>query len=458
MLAVIRRRLTPTSCRWARSPGGQPSRDVRRVPARRLRLPGAARPSRWPSTTTRSLRHTSTGGSSTEARLQAEIAAQTRAGVLHPVFAGSAATGAGVADLMAGIGALLPATAPDSTRRAFRPGVQGRAGRGWGEGGIRPDVRRLGRCPDSCSTARRPLGQGRRASSCSSRASGSAQTRLVAGQIGRLHGLGAVRVGDGFGTGARPRSTTSHRPRSRRRSTAVRPDAGPGAARGASPAGRPGPPDRRRTPARTGCPRCRSTVVCSKRCWARPSRRSTASRWSSLMRACCTSSDPRRRDGGRAAQHRVEPVPGHHRSADRTGSARLRARASSSTPRRTTCRCTCSEAPRASRQRSPSTSRRALARGWYGWQVTDCVVTLFECGYSIRRRAAVQTRPAQHVIRLPEGDAGRGRAGAGAGPDGGLRASAAGTAGGTDRDVAARPARGHSMGRRAGRPDRRGAT
>ena len=26
--------------------------------------------------------------------------------------------------------------------------------------------------------------------------------------------------------------------------------------------------------------------------------------------------------------------------------------------------------------------RRALARGRYGWQVTDCVVTLVECGYS----------------------------------------------------------------------------
>src|SRR5689334_14016618 len=44
--------------------------------------------------------------------LHRDLAAQTAAGLLHPVYAGSAATGAGVPDLMAGIADLLPVPAP----------------------------------------------------------------------------------------------------------------------------------------------------------------------------------------------------------------------------------------------------------------------------------------------------------------------------------------------------------
>jgi ribosomal protection tetracycline resistance protein len=47
------------------------------------------------------------------ARLRAELAEQTRAALVHPVFFGSAATGAGVDVLMAGIAELLPAAAGD---------------------------------------------------------------------------------------------------------------------------------------------------------------------------------------------------------------------------------------------------------------------------------------------------------------------------------------------------------
>jgi ribosomal protection tetracycline resistance protein len=46
-------------------------------------------------------------------RLRAELAAQTAHGDVHPVFFGSAITGAGVADLTAGIAELLPAAAGD---------------------------------------------------------------------------------------------------------------------------------------------------------------------------------------------------------------------------------------------------------------------------------------------------------------------------------------------------------
>ncbi len=48
------------------------------------------------------------GASVSGSKLRAAISAQTIAGLLHPVFAGSAATGAGVGDLMASLSTLLP--------------------------------------------------------------------------------------------------------------------------------------------------------------------------------------------------------------------------------------------------------------------------------------------------------------------------------------------------------------
>src|SRR5215468_3238195 len=47
-------------------------------------------------------------------RLRRELAAQTRRALVHPVFFGSAATGAGVPDLMAGLAELLPAGTGDA--------------------------------------------------------------------------------------------------------------------------------------------------------------------------------------------------------------------------------------------------------------------------------------------------------------------------------------------------------
>ncbi len=48
-----------------------------------------------------------------DTRLKAELATQTKSGQVHPVFFGSAITGAGVEPLMAGIADLLPASAGD---------------------------------------------------------------------------------------------------------------------------------------------------------------------------------------------------------------------------------------------------------------------------------------------------------------------------------------------------------
>ncbi|MFL6133771.1 MAG: GTP-binding protein, partial [Nocardioidaceae bacterium] len=136
-----------------------------------------------------------------DAQLWAEIAAQTRTGVLHPVFAGSAATGAGVPELMAGIGALLPATTPDPTGepsgRVFKV-ERGAAGEKvayvrmfTGSVGVR---------------ARLALPDGRQGKVSGiqlfEQGDWVRAAAVAAGQIGRFHGLSAVRVGDGFGSGA----------------------------------------------------------------------------------------------------------------------------------------------------------------------------------------------------------------------------------------------------------------
>ncbi|WP_034594141.1 elongation factor G [Hamadaea tsunoensis] len=52
-------------------------------------------------------------GEMSDDRLRAALAGQTRAGLVHPVFTGSAANGTGVAELMSGIAALLPAASGD---------------------------------------------------------------------------------------------------------------------------------------------------------------------------------------------------------------------------------------------------------------------------------------------------------------------------------------------------------
>ena len=78
-------------------------------------------------------------------RLAEQLRAQTQDGLVHPVFFGSARTGAGIDPLMAGMGELLSAQRP---RRSQRPNVghslQDRTWSGTGENRIRATV--LGHC------------------------------------------------------------------------------------------------------------------------------------------------------------------------------------------------------------------------------------------------------------------------------------------------------------------------
>jgi ribosomal protection tetracycline resistance protein len=134
-------------------------------------------------------------------RLRSELAAQTRRALVHPVFFGSAITGAGVDALMAGIAELLPAADGDLDGPAA--GTVFKVERGpAGEkiayvrmfsGAVR--VRdRLELRGDHRSKVT--------AISVFEHGSASPRPLVAAGQIGKLWGLGDVRIGDTVGAAA----------------------------------------------------------------------------------------------------------------------------------------------------------------------------------------------------------------------------------------------------------------
>ncbi|RYC09627.1 elongation factor G [Nocardioides zhouii] len=146
------------------------------------------------------------GRGRTPEQLMALVAAQTRAGTLHPVFAGSAATGAGVPDLMDAIATLLPdadpATDPDTgdvaSGRVFKVDR--------GESGDKVAyVRMFSGEVRARQRLELPDGRTGKVTGVQVLRDGRWERTAAAGtgQVARLLGLGAVRVGDGFGTSSR---------------------------------------------------------------------------------------------------------------------------------------------------------------------------------------------------------------------------------------------------------------
>ncbi|MGI5152880.1 GTP-binding protein [Plantactinospora sp. CA-294935] len=138
----------------------------------------------------------------TDRRLRGELAAQTRRSLVHPVFLGSAITGEGVAALMAGLAELLPAEAGDAgaavSGRIFKID-RGSAGEKIAylrmfAGTLR--VRQ--RC---CVTGVGGAEAEAKATAISVSENGGWVRRpeLAAGEIGRLWGLSGVRIGDTIG-------------------------------------------------------------------------------------------------------------------------------------------------------------------------------------------------------------------------------------------------------------------
>jgi len=142
------------------------------------------------------------GRACTPEQLLADAAAQTCAAVLYPVFAGSAATGAGVPELMAGIRTLLP-TAPshpsaEPTGRVFKV-ERGPAGEKVAY------VRMFGGCVRTRQRLDLPGGRIGKVSGLQVFDGGRwvRADEVGPGRIGRLQGLTGVRVGDGFGSALR---------------------------------------------------------------------------------------------------------------------------------------------------------------------------------------------------------------------------------------------------------------
>ena len=133
-------------------------------------------------------------------RLREELAAQTRRGRVHPVFFGSALTGAGVDALMSGVAELLP--------RAGRNAEGPASGRVFKiERGPAGEKIAYVRMFSGTVRTRDPAGPGRarKVTAISVFADGSDARRgsVSAGQIGKLWGLAEIQVGDAVGAPSR---------------------------------------------------------------------------------------------------------------------------------------------------------------------------------------------------------------------------------------------------------------
>jgi ribosomal protection tetracycline resistance protein len=134
-------------------------------------------------------------------RLREELAAQTTRALVHPVFLGSAITGAGIGPLMAGIAELLPAAAGDSggpvTGSVFK------IERG-GSGEKIAYVRMLSGTVRTRDRLRFGVDLEDKVTFIAVFERGSAARRdsVAAGQIGKLWGLDEIQIGDRIGEGA----------------------------------------------------------------------------------------------------------------------------------------------------------------------------------------------------------------------------------------------------------------
>jgi ribosomal protection tetracycline resistance protein len=123
--------------------------------------------------------------------LRKQLAAQTEEALVYPVFAGSAMTGAGVEDLMTGITDLLPAAPNGPAGDAPASGVVFKVERG-------PAGEKIAYVRMFAGTLRvrdrLPAGK-----VTAITVDGRPAEAVAAGQIGKLRGLGEIRIGDAIG-------------------------------------------------------------------------------------------------------------------------------------------------------------------------------------------------------------------------------------------------------------------
>jgi ribosomal protection tetracycline resistance protein len=152
------------------------------------------------------------------ARLRQELAAQTRRALVYPVFLGSAVTGAGVPELMAGLAGLLPAGTADAggpvSGRVFKiergPGGEKLAYVRMFSGTIRTrDRLRFSASPESSSPESSSREGKVTAIGVFERGTATSRASASAGQIARLRGLDEIQIGDHVGE---PRSSSLSEP------------------------------------------------------------------------------------------------------------------------------------------------------------------------------------------------------------------------------------------------------
>jgi ribosomal protection tetracycline resistance protein len=126
-------------------------------------------------------------------RLRAELAAQTGCALVHPVFVGSARTGEGVDQLMAGIAELLPASAGDAEEPASGSVFKI-------ERGTAGEKIAYVRMFSGTVHARERLND-EKVTAISVFDAGDAEQRasVSAGEIAKLWGLGSIKIGDRIG-------------------------------------------------------------------------------------------------------------------------------------------------------------------------------------------------------------------------------------------------------------------
>ena len=128
------------------------------------------------------------------------LAAQSRRGLVHPVFCGSAMTGAGIAELTEGMTRLLPAADPSAASRGPVSGAVFKVERG-------PAGEKIAyaRMFSGTVRSRDRIAAGRTAAakvtaiSVFDRGQAAPGAAVGAGQIGKLWGLSGIRVGDAIG-------------------------------------------------------------------------------------------------------------------------------------------------------------------------------------------------------------------------------------------------------------------
>ena len=132
-------------------------------------------------------------------RLRAELAAQTGRALVHPVFVGSARTGEGVDDLMAGIAELLPASPGDAEGPASGSVFKI-------ERGTAGEKIAYVRMFSGTVHARERLND-EKVTAISVFHAGDAEQRasVSAGEIAKLWGLGSIQIGDRIGEAPPPR-------------------------------------------------------------------------------------------------------------------------------------------------------------------------------------------------------------------------------------------------------------